>query len=286
MFNRHDYSKCSKLHQNTYFLPFSAAKSFVRPPRRNDFKFDILVVMNTYHETKAKAEKVFQELCDAQTDPANLKMLELCRALMELTVEKHKNIVDKNKISEFLDNYIRECGADPFNADKKSRFCAEYGQILSYEQRAQCVIDLCRTGHKVDVFGDLRWKSILADYPNATWHGCAQYNELADLYNSAKININLTQIKNLDSIPQRIFHLLASGGFALTNFAEELESFFSTSVHLESFKSFDEMVGKVCYYMENEEERIKIATQGQEEFLLRHSMDNRLSYICSVALSS
>jgi spore maturation protein CgeB len=280
IFNSLDYDECSKFHKNTYYLPFSASESFYAPVRKKDFEYEILVVMNSYHSTKLNSDKNFEKLYE-QEDEFLQKNMSLCRSLMELTVERHLGIVDRNCIIEILDNYIKECGVDPFNNKLKGDFCLHYGQLLSFEQRTKCVSELCLSGFKVDVFGDPYWKKILDNYPNATYHPNAQYHELASLYNSAKININLTQIQFIESVPQRIFHLLNSGSFVLSNYSEELNKFFKTAVHLESFRNFSEMLAKVNHYMKNSDERIKIAEAGQKEFLDNHQMNERLLFIYS-----
>jgi spore maturation protein CgeB len=280
LFNSLDYEECSEHHKNTYYLPFSASESFFAPVRKEDFEYEILIIMNSYYRTKNISENVFERLYNSE-DELQQKSLELCKSLMELVVEKHIDIVDRFCMIEILNKYIKDCGVDPFNDKKKESFCYFYGQILSFEQRVKCIKELCLSGFRVDVFGDDYLKDILAKFPNARFHPNAQYHELSALYNKAKINVNLTQVQFIDSVPQRIYHLLNSGAFLLTNYSEELDKLFKTSVHLESFKNFEEMTEKVNYYMKNEDERIKIAESGQKEFLDKHRMKDRLLFICS-----
>ncbi|OGV48926.1 MAG: hypothetical protein A2017_00860 [Lentisphaerae bacterium GWF2_44_16] len=281
LFNRTDYLECSKKHGNTYFLPFSASDSFIIPGREsNDFDCDILLVMNSYNETVMKSETLFQKTVDASQDEIHQKSYRLIKSLMDLVIEKHKDIFDKNLMLDFLEKSITECGVDPFREGRKETFCEHYGQVLSSIQREICLNEICLSGHKVHVYGDSYWEKILKPFSNASFFSNAGYDKLSSLYNSSKININLTQIQNIDSIPQRIFHVLAAGGFLLSNYSEELVSVFKPLIHLETFRNVQELKEKINYYLNNENMRLKIAGEGHVEFIKFHKMESRLAFIC------
>jgi len=283
-FNRKDYEGCISRHPNTWFLPFSASKSFEREPLKSGLVFDVLSIMNIHGGVIPTNELFFESVFKVVDDPIQKKNIELIKMLMDLMLERHKNIIDKNRMTEFIKEYIQQCGVNPFNSyniflKQQYPIFEKYGQILSCIQRALCVIALCESGAKVDVYGNEPWENVLASFPNATYHAYAEYLQLPELYNQAKININLTQIQNLDALPQRMYHVLASGGFLLTNYFEEIESLFKPGVHLETFRDFDEMKSKVEYYLKHEDERLKIACAGHEEFMAKHTMISRLSFI-------
>ena len=279
LFNRLDYTECLKIHKNTYFLPFSASDSFMLPVRKNGFDCDVLLIMNSFNDTVAESELIFQKTLASQQDEVHQKSYRLIKSLMDLVVEKHKYIFDRNLMPEFLEESIEGCGVDPFNENRKEMFCDHYGQILSSLQREICLNEICLTGHKIHVYGDRYWEKILKPFGNARFFPGADYDKLAALYNRARININLTQIQNLDSIPQRIFHVLAAGGFVLSNYSEEAAAAFKPSVHLETFRDLRELVGKINYCLKNETARIKIAEAGQMEFTKFHKMEARLAFI-------
>jgi hypothetical protein len=282
LFHKKDCSELSLFHPKTYYLPVSAGDSFIMPPRKDSFLYDVLAVMNSYSAALADAERAFRDTV-AVLDSASRKKMELAKSLMEISVEKHIDIVDRYDIESILDGYIKGCGLDPFGDDgKKSAFCRDYAQILSSRQRERCLSDLAASGVRLDVYGDSRWRTLFGGIPSVVCHEWASYGKLSMAYNSAKININLTQIQNMECVPQRIFHLLASGGFTLTNDSAELRSFFVPGKHLETFKSFGEMMEKVRYYLEHDSRRVEIAETGNKEFCERHRMGSRLDMIFSV----
>lgn len=63
---------------------------------------------------------------------------------------------------------------------------------------------------------------------------------------------------------------MGCGGFVLTNYNEGLEEVFTPGVHLDFYRSVDDCLEKIDYYLAHPEERQRIATQGCE--LVRGSM--------------
>lgn len=104
------------------------------------------------------------------------------------------------------------------------------------------------------------------------WQG---YNSLmhsqpleAQHYNSCKIAINYNHF-DLDRFSSdRIFRILGSGAFCLSQHYTGIEKDFEVGVHLDTFKDFNELIQKTSYYLQNENERNKIADDGH---LLCHS---------------
>lgn len=281
LFNYADYLYCLKNHKQTYYMPFSASDKYLMEPRTSDYVSDVLIVMNTYKNAIQVCEDNFRETLDTESDEMKRKTYQFMKALMEYAVEKHKYIIDRNRMIEFIDEVVNSCGFDPFNESRKGAFCDHFGQVLSVQQREICIRELSETGYRIDIYGDEYWPDMIKNLKNCHHHGMAPYDKLGQFYNSAKININLTQIQNLASIPQRIFHLMASGAFILTNYSEILEMSFKPGVHLETFRTFDELKEKTVYYMKNDDARRKIAFNGYLEFKARHKMSDKLNEIFS-----
>ncbi len=57
----------------------------------------------------------------------------------------------------------------------------------------------------------------------------------------------------------RIFETLASGGFLLTDYCDELKDLFSIGEHIETYRDSEDLNDKVSYYLKHEESRKKIA---------------------------
>lgn len=93
--------------------------------------------------------------------------------------------------------------------------------------------------------------------------GIADYaTDMINVFASSKINLNITLRSIQTGIPLRVMDILGAGGFCLTNYQAELEEYFENGVDLVWYESIDDLVEKCRFYLEHEEERIKIAATG------------------------
>ncbi len=98
-------------------------------------------------------------------------------------------------------------------------------------------------------------------------------NEFNMFINRCKIflNIHFTELLNTET---RIFEVLGSGTFCLTERLSRPEMF-EQGKHLVSFENKNDLLEKIRYYLENQEEREQIAQAGMELALARHTYLNR-----------
>lgn len=277
--NKDDYNECSRKYGNIFYLPLSASDSFIMPPKRINLENQILLVIKN-NERGMADETAFQKMIAGQKDEMHLKNYRLITSLTDACLEKHKYIFDRNLFSEYLQKSIDDCGMDPFDEEDRDVFLGHYLRVLSLMQRELCINEICLTGHKVCFYGDKCYEDVVKPYKNAEFHLLEECKDLPGLYNSSKININLTEIQSIGAIPKEVFNILAAGGFALSTHSSELASVFKVGMHLDTFSTIKELIDKIHYYMANEPIRQRIAVNGQTEFQNFHSMSSRLSYIC------
>ncbi len=84
--------------------------------------------------------------------------------------------------------------------------------------------------------------------------------ELTEEYQNAKIILNFTRSNIGFSI--RIFQAMGTGSFLLSEYCQDLDRIFRKGIHLEWFKTQEELLKKIQYYLENDEAREKISKQG------------------------
>lgn len=281
MFDRHDVAEGLKLHENTSYLPYSAGDDFLCSPRADGFECDVAFVMNSYHDTIQESERNLALAIKNATSDQHCKLLILAQKLAEAAIEMSLYNITADQLTSAFDMLIKKCGVDPFlgRISSRQRFMRGVGQTLSSRQREACLRAIGETGCTVHVYGDDYWKSVTDTIPSLIYKGSALYTDLKDIYNSAKININLTQVQNLESIPQRIFHFMASGAFFLSNTSPVLDDMLSRQEHYDGFSSFDIMKKQVVYYLANEKQRVKIAQKAHQEFVDNHRMAGRLAFL-------
>lgn len=89
--------------------------------------------------------------------------------------------------------------------------------------------------------------------------------EMPKVFYCSKINLNITSRSIESGIPQRVFDIMAVGGFVLTNYQTELEEYFEVGKDLEVFHNLEELEQKVDYYLKHEEARVRIAINGYKK---------------------
>ena len=110
------------------------------------------------------------------------------------------------------------------------------------------------------------------------------YDEISQIYYNSKININITLHCIESGAPQRIFDVMAAGGFMLSNYQKELEELFVVGKEIVLYHDLQELEELVEYYLVHEEERKKIAERGQKKVLKYHDLHNRMIQIMELVL--
>ena len=112
-------------------------------------------------------------------------------------------------------------------------------------------------------------------------HPGMDYSEytIFQIYNRSKININITLHCIESGLSQRLFDVMGAGGFMLTNYQPEIEEYFVLGEDLAVYHNLDEMRQMVDYYIQHDDERKRIAANGQRKVLAEHSYEDRFKKI-------
>lgn len=97
------------------------------------------------------------------------------------------------------------------------------------------------------------------------------YDVLSYIYQKSKINLNVTLHCIETGVPQRVLDVMAAGGFMLSNYQEELEEMFVPGEEIVLYHNEQELEELVAYYLEHDEERERIARNGQEKVLREYN---------------
>lgn len=111
------------------------------------------------------------------------------------------------------------------------------------------------------------------------WKGFVESEEeLAQIYSTSKINLNMN-LQGKSSINYRVFEVLASGGFLLTDEREDLKENFEISKHLETYKDIKDLIDKINFYLKNITIAQRIAQLGKFEVISNHNFSARARMI-------
>lgn len=124
---------------------------------------------------------------------------------------------------------------------------------------------------------DLYTGSDTKDLPYAHVRGLAKsMTEMPKIFHLSKINLNFTSKPIRTGLPLRIWDILGAGGFVFTNYQSEIPEYFEIGRELETYSSEEELLEKISYYLQHEEERQIIARNGYEKAKENYSLNARV----------
>jgi spore maturation protein CgeB len=81
----------------------------------------------------------------------------------------------------------------------------------------------------------------------------------------------------------RVFDVLACGGFVLAEWSQDLDNLFNIGKEVETYRTINELVQKVEYYLAHRDKAFEIARRGQEVVRKKHTIATRMGYILNAA---
>lgn len=89
-----------------------------------------------------------------------------------------------------------------------------------------------------------------------------RYTEEATAYRTCKLAINLSHFDYSRYTSDRMFRIMGSGALCLTHRYKDIDQDFNVGEDLVAWDNLDELVDKIKYYISNDYERQRIATNG------------------------
>ena len=120
-------------------------------------------------------------------------------------------------------------------------------------------------------------QSKIKDIPNVRYMDEVDYfGTMPVVFYSSKINLNITLRSIEKGVPLRIFDILGSAGFALTNPQEAVYELFEPGKDLVVYNSIEEMEDLIRYYLSHEKERMQIVANGFKKVNAEHNYEVRI----------
>jgi spore maturation protein CgeB len=154
----------------------------------------------------------------------------------------------------------------------------------SHGDRKRVIERLRKAGHEVECWG-YGWPA-----------GRLDLAAMVEVFSSSRINLNLSNSSGPRGVRARLHRVLGAptrpsqikgrnfevpgcGGFLLTERVPHLESYFELGREIAVYDGFDDLVAKVTYWSEHEEERARIADAGYRRVRAMHTYDDRFTGI-------
>lgn len=132
-----------------------------------------------------------------------------------------------------------------------------------------------------------RRSSVLScDLPERVIHGILPESSLNALFVESQINLGFTRMTgdNPDRPGKthtklRDFEVPLAGGFYLAERVPEYADLFKPGVEVETWKTVDELLEKIRYYLDHPDERSEIAAAGKRRAAADHTWEKRFSML-------
>lgn len=215
-------------------------------------------------------------------DGSDKKLLEEAEAVVHSTQcvwKKQTSIFDQ--ASDTLIDYISakepEAVWDLYQIDKRyycesmrlARRCNELERVAILNKLAE--------HYSVTLYTEQTQNPSLKNVKICPW--VDYWQEMPKVFYLSKINLNITSRSIESGIPQRVWDIMAVGGFVLTNYQPELEEYFEIGKDLEVYHNIEELVEKAGYYLKHEKQRVRIAMNGYQKVRKMHNYQKRLEKI-------
>ena len=164
---------------------------------------------------------------------------------------------------------------NPYNVEDVRYFEAMYliRKLANIER--VCVLNLLAEDHDVYLYTYSEVDETLM--PKVHRRPPVQVGEATSfIYAGTKINLNIA-LKGIEGgTTQRIMDIMGAGGFVLTNYCEETAELFEEDKEIVMFRTPEELIQKVNYYLEHEEEREQIARAGHERAMNDYTYEKKI----------
>lgn len=165
--------------------------------------------------------------------------------------------------------------------DKRTKLSFLLGKKFNEIDRIRLIKELSQI-FNVYVYGDESWKNINCNY--IKYKGYADhFYEMPKIFRCSKININYTRVYVESGLPMRIFDVLGSKGFLVSNYKEEIPMYFSDGQDLVIYRDTKDLIEIINYYLNNDKERKNIILNGYEKVKKYHNFENRLEKIMKIS---
>ncbi len=108
-------------------------------------------------------------------------------------------------------------------------------------------------------------------------HGTVEYyRQMPLVFKQSRINLNISLRSIKSGIPLRAFDIMGSGGFLLSNFQADFLEHFIPGEDFVYYESKEDLLQKIGYYLNHEDERACIAKNGHDKVVSGHTFRDRV----------
>lgn len=188
----------------------------------------------------------------------------------------------EDMLTDEMSDRLLSCIPSHYEFPEKSRvnnkalLAQEYLSVKVAEQERLRYLKMLSDSFNVDIYT----RSDTSSMPHIHNKGFADsLTEMPVIFHNSKINLNITAKSIRSGLSLRIFDVLGSGGFLITNYQAELPEFFEIGKDLVAYESERHLKELCTYYLAHDDERNEIARHGYQTVVNNHTYDIRMLQI-------
>lgn len=275
---------CDEGAKNCFHLPLGGNDELLRkiefaeersPELKQKYSCDISFLGNLYNESKNRYRTA--------------SFSEYTRGFLEGVINSQLQIYGYNFVKELLTDDMVEEVKEKCNLKLGEMYRQDAGQLVAdvvnmeiSARERELVLKGIGSRYPLTLYTGSKLSKELQQLKIKNM-GYADYEtEMPHIFRNSKININITAKTIETGVPLRVFDILSCGGFCLTNYQQEIVELFEDGEDLVTYSDMDDLINKVAYYLENEEERKRIAFHGYQTLIRNHSLIDRIKLMFEI----
>lgn len=275
VFDRSMYQELISLGVSTVFhLPLACnpdrlSKMIPSSKCMEKYRSDITFVGSTYCEPK---QDFFSRLTNLSP---------YVKGYLDCVLQVQQNVYGKFLLYDLISSDVMQAmqKAYPYTEAENSYITPEYVYVNYFLARhvtameRQEILQTLSSEFPVSLYTNEKTPSL----PNVKNLGkCEYYTEMPYIFKCSTINLNITLKSIQTGIPLRVFDILGSRGFLITNYQEELLESFVPDEDLIIYESIPDLQEKCRFYLKHPELCKKIAGNGYQKACDMHSFEKRI----------
>ncbi len=204
-------------------------------------------------------------------------------------MQAQKEVYGYNFLNELLDEtHMKEirkyvqCGLNEHFFANDSKIFADLflGQKVTNMERTELLEEISQIS-PVTLYTGSRAEKVSG---NVKKMGYVDYaTEMPVIFWESKINLNISLRSIQAGVPLRVYDILGAGGFVITNYqADLIGNGFVAGEDLIVYESKKDLISKVEYFLNHEEERTEIAENGKRKVAMMHDFGSRVKEILEI----
>lgn len=201
--------------------------------------------------------------------------------------QENADVIQQLVDTDLLKNFEKESGlclpeGGNLHLDRTDMLSFLLGKKYNEMERIQVIQSLSQL-FETKVYGDEAWKEVKGKklkYMGYLDH----FRDMPKVFYHSKINVNITRAYVISGLPMRVFDVLGSRGFLVSNYKGDLGKLFCLGKDLLVYRDLKDLIEICEYYLVHEKEREKIAKRGFETVLEKHTFIHRIRSMMECAL--